>query len=390
MSSATFESLPVELIAEILSELDLQSLVTASYLSRRLNQIVSDPSLNPWRRPISRNLQSGEYEDCLKHLSVRSVVPRQNWVEIFSLARSSYLLFESTSPNLRSEEWEECFKRRFLPSWVKWKKDCSWREAYQRLLYRVWHRCQTSCTADEAWTKYIILNRNGTANELESSSRSYNPLAVFNEIKLQSNLAHLETSVRLVVQFADVRILALGVLHKPKGFFSLNPNAKAFLHPPGIEKTYLVDGSSENSLGSEACSYEDQSSKPAMSFLCLALIHSSRQLCSRYWPLTYPVPAPSHANYPFYTPGGRDKRWIGSGPLEEGGLEWVGRLMLTAQLLGPMTDIHADGPPFQDMDLVVGPGRGQYASFTWADLAAIAPWMNERITKRITGPGLGN
>jgi hypothetical protein len=43
----------------------------------------------------------------------------------------------------------------------------------------------------------------------------------------------------------------------------------------------------------------------------------------------------------------------------------------------------------QDFDLVVGQGRGHYASFTWDDLDAIAPWMQDRITKRLDGPGLG-
>ena len=63
---------------------------------------------------------------------------------------------------------------------------------------------------------------------------------------------------------------------------------------------------------------------------------------------------------------------------------------LTAQILG--TNIHESftgGPPLQDLDLVVGSGRSQYASFTWTDLWAIAPWMEERITKQIDGPGLG-
>lgn len=39
------------------------------------------------------------------------------------------------------------------------------------------------CTTDESWTKYIVLNRNGSANELQSSSRSFNPMTIFNEIK---------------------------------------------------------------------------------------------------------------------------------------------------------------------------------------------------------------
>jgi hypothetical protein len=67
-----FESLPVELIADILAELDLESIIKTSHLSRRFHHISSDPSLNPWRRPILRNLRSGVYERCLKHLSVFS------------------------------------------------------------------------------------------------------------------------------------------------------------------------------------------------------------------------------------------------------------------------------------------------------------------------------
>jgi hypothetical protein len=170
-----FESLPVELIAEILGELDLASLITVSYLSHRLHLIASDPSLNPWRRPILRNLQADpgvSYEGCLRTLSVRHTVPRHNWVEIISLARAEWLLFEVTLPHLKETEWEECFKRRFLPGWRKWKKEeATWQGTFLkcvaavllihggrrvdlscRILHRVWHRANTSCTSDEAWT----------------------------------------------------------------------------------------------------------------------------------------------------------------------------------------------------------------------------------------------
>lgn len=130
MPTVTFESLPVELIADILGELDLKSLITLSYLSRRLYDIASDSSLNPWRRPILRALRSGQYEDNLRHLSVRRTVPRQNWVEVLILADPSFILFEATLPNLKMSEWEECFNRRFLPGWRKWKKDTTWKGVY--------------------------------------------------------------------------------------------------------------------------------------------------------------------------------------------------------------------------------------------------------------------
>ena len=43
--------------------------------------------------------------------------------------------------------------------------------------------------------------------------------------------------------------------------------------------------------------------------------------------MSYPLPALSHANYPFYTPGGQDMRWLGTGDLEEAGMQWVGGMM---------------------------------------------------------------
>lgn len=167
------EALPVELVADVLSELDITSLITVSYLSRRLRAVASEPSLNPWRKPILRNLlnPSGEYEPALRHLSVRQTVPRHNWVEILTLGRAEYLLFEMTLPNLKDEEWEECFLRRFLPGWVKWKKEGTWKAAFLkyvlplslnqglrraclcRILHRVYHRSHSSCTAEEAWTQ---------------------------------------------------------------------------------------------------------------------------------------------------------------------------------------------------------------------------------------------
>ncbi|KAJ3574790.1 hypothetical protein NP233_g1519 [Leucocoprinus birnbaumii] len=208
------EAFPVELIADILGELDVASLVTCSYLSRRLRCVASDPALNPWRKPILRNLQTHNYEPALKHLSIRTTVPRHNWIDILSVARPSFLLFDATLPNLKESEWKECFTRRFLPGWERWRKDGTWRQLFLR---------------------YILLNRNGSANELQMSSRNFNPFAIFNELKLQNDLTHLETWRRVVIELADVRIIAFGVLSRPKTTLSINPNAHMLLRPPGIE-----------------------------------------------------------------------------------------------------------------------------------------------------------
>jgi len=101
-----------------------------------------------------------------------------------------------------------------------------------------------------------------------------------------------------------------------------------------------------------------------------------------YRRLTHPLPASSHSSYPFYTPSGEDKRWLVSDELEEGGMHWIGNMMITAQLTGQRW------PPLQDGDFIAGLGRGHFASFTWADLEAIAPWLE--LTAKVDGPGLGH
>src|ERR1700730_17954079 len=101
-----------------------------------------------------------------------------------------------------------------------------------------------------------------------------------------------------------MRILALGVINNPRGAFTLNRNARAFLHPPGIEMT------SEKGAG-------EGSSSPG---------EGKSRTHHQYERLTHPLPALSHATYPLYTPGGGDKRWLMSGTVEEEGPQWVGGL----------------------------------------------------------------
>lgn len=45
-----------------------------------------------------------------------------------------------------------------------------------------------------------------------------------------------------------------------------------------------------------------------------------------YTQIQHPVPSAAYANYPFFTPGGGDRRWISS-PANEDNLHWVGPLM---------------------------------------------------------------
>ena len=66
--------------------------------------------------------------------------------------------------------------------------------------------------------------------------------------------------LQLVIEFKDVRIIALGVLSKPRSSFSINSNARLFLHPPGITK-----GEEEETVPSDAASEgSDTSSQYAL------------------------------------------------------------------------------------------------------------------------------
>ncbi|KAF6762236.1 hypothetical protein DFP72DRAFT_878332 [Ephemerocybe angulata] len=374
-----FQDLPVELIAEVFSELDLQSLVTVSYISKRIYLVASDSSLNPWRRPIHAHLRDNIYDSTLKHLSVRSTVPRQNWIEILTLARPSFLLFDATLPNLKSNEWEECFRRRFPPSWLKWRKDGAWKEVFLKVLYRVWHRGTTSCTTDEAWTKYIVLNRNGSANELEITSRNFNPLAIFHELKVQNNLAHLETRVWNIVDFVDFRILAFGTMAKPNTPASVNINAHMLLNPPGMEPEEVRNSPMRQYVPMISHNAVDDHGVYPVAVGSNSPVTPIQQLSMStftYNRLNRPCPAAGHSQYPFHTPGGADSRWVNYADVEEG-YRWVGSLMVVAQILGP--------PDSEGIS-----HARHYCSFEWCDLWTIAPWLDEIITSRVDGQGLGH
>lgn len=126
-----------------------------------------------------------------------------------------------------------------------------------------------------------------------------------------------------------------------------------------------------------------------------------RNPSTTYRRLTHPEPAPTHVNYPFFTSGGGDLRWLDLGEMEEKDLHWVGGLLsVQFHVLCVTNDLmRARRPPSRITAQLIGAsrdtdnilyGRHQYASFGWQDLWAIAPWMEDTITKRINGAGLGN
>ncbi|CAE6457802.1 unnamed protein product [Rhizoctonia solani] len=96
--------------------------------------------------------------------------------------------------------------------------------------------------------------------------------------------------------------------------------------------------------------------------------------------LQYPEPSDNYAQYPNYTPGEHDNRWRIQDGLEEGGLNWVGPIVITAQLVPH--NIRRSLTPITADEVY---SEGRHVSFRWDDLMAIAPWMRERLTRRDDG-----
>ncbi|KAH7338151.1 hypothetical protein B0J17DRAFT_661003 [Rhizoctonia solani] len=96
--------------------------------------------------------------------------------------------------------------------------------------------------------------------------------------------------------------------------------------------------------------------------------------------LQYPEPSDNYTQYPNYTPGEDDNRWRIQAGQEEGGLVWVGPIVITAQLI-PHNVRHSSAPITAEEVY----SEGRHVSFRWDDLIVIAPWMEERLTRRDDG-----
>lgn len=137
----TLDQLPLELIATILSYLELSSLIHVISVCKLLANVCKDPLLNPWRTPIQRaltNYNLGAEDDdewltndsrILEHLSCYFGIPKNNWIDILATAPASFILFHEI-PWLPDQSWQEAFMRRFLPSWARWKKDQPWKQTF--------------------------------------------------------------------------------------------------------------------------------------------------------------------------------------------------------------------------------------------------------------------
>ena len=150
-------------------------------------------------------------------------------------------------------------------------------------------------------------------------------------------------------------------------------------------------------------------------------------------PMHHPTPHPTHGSYPNYTAGGRDWRWKKGGDVVRvshlGEQEtvfihpgdddrvWVGPMLYVShsvasvslkvteipcssvaaqlypthdpEILSQSTEPDPTDPQAFENAILYAQTTSRWASFGWADLRAVAPWLEERITKRIEGEGLG-
>ncbi|CAG8475193.1 1970_t:CDS:2 [Acaulospora colombiana] len=341
---ASLLTLPAEIIADIFSFLDLTSLLSAS-------------------RP------EGQEYRLLQNLSCISCIPRRNWLHILTLGPPSLILYNDI-PWLPDDLWGEAFMIRFLPSWTKWKRAETWKKTF---------RLFAPCTSDESWTSYVMLSRQGIVNFNSAYSRQFDPHAILDVYKEQNNIRNQPSTTRLIVQLADVKIIAIGTLGKATAF-RVNRLAKEFMHPTGIYPpgvkplVQLEDEQIPASASSDGPQYphppnvgipmtrsitldptpSSQSSlwkrlrsgtftgrptspNTTQSMLIVESVPLSKEV-PVYSRLTHPLPVENHRNFPLYTPGGKYLRW----PKDYDGTNeefWVGPMLYV--LLSPfLTPTH--------------------------------------------------
>jgi hypothetical protein len=188
-----------------------------------------------------------------------------------------------------------------------------------------------------------------------------------------------------VVELADVRILALGTYNRPTGPFYINNNAKN-----------LLSGYRPDDLGN-AIRHDAGGMADARPCRCWHSTHPRSDDISIS--VSHPIVAAttelqlSRESRTMHEDG---RRWVGSmmyisllrSPLQETYL--YDRLV--AQIIGPQNLLVDSESTASDdgTELVTGPGRRQYASLHWVDLWAVAPWMQEKVTRKIDGAALAN
>lgn len=130
-----------------------------------------------------------------------------------------------------------------------------------------------------------------------------------------------------MVELADVRILALGVLHDPPSPIYVNTNAQVLLRPP------------ETDFGDSILPMDTGMDNSVLFVIVAEVFLTARgagdPLRVKLRPMSHPLPTPPFRNYPLFTPGREDRRWLGPGGLPND-KAWLGGLMYVV----PLTSLH--------------------------------------------------
>ncbi|KAM0753832.1 hypothetical protein T439DRAFT_164453 [Meredithblackwellia eburnea MCA 4105] len=129
-------------------------------------------------------------------------------------------------PRLSEATWRDIVEQRYPPSAIqkyRLDKSCTrrWKELFLRSLASFEHRSDSGCSQSQHMTHYLVLHRTYGLTMNRTSTRDYDPLRVFEELKAQNSLTSyttVEVSIPSKYCFADVNIKALVTIGKSGSF----------------------------------------------------------------------------------------------------------------------------------------------------------------------------
>lgn len=123
------------------SYLPLDSLVSLTDTHSTFRALAASPPLTPFAAPILAALLKGPaYPQSLRTLAwTHPYLPPALFLHILVRAPPRFILDELELPRLSSGYWQEAFRRRFLPSWIRYRDENtaakdkpSWRATFLR------------------------------------------------------------------------------------------------------------------------------------------------------------------------------------------------------------------------------------------------------------------
>ncbi|ORY58690.1 hypothetical protein BCR35DRAFT_309436 [Leucosporidium creatinivorum] len=258
-STTTLHDLPPELIATVLSHCTLASAIALSQASSRLRSITSDSPA--WIEPLEAAAEAAGVHILRRpppHLPPSDVdwdglaaaggrpIPSRAFVQLLPVLSRDFLL-KAELPRLPNSQWREICERRFLPAVLSREVECKgeddgslwmkgrWKGVFLKLIGRLEHRDQTACAQEDHSCRYVVLHRKAGITRNRMSTREYDPLRVFEELKRQNSLGHYTTvQVLIPAKFlpVDVTISVYVTIGRSDAFLT-NPTVMDLLDQLG-------------------------------------------------------------------------------------------------------------------------------------------------------------